>query len=130
MNASELAAKMLEWEKRKVELDALTTEIEAAVLDIGKTQVVGKVRATYSGGRATYDYQTPCAEVSPDVLARFASEQRTTDWDAVADFAPDVVQRFTTINTVYDYRAVCKEAKIDPVVISKTAPTVTVKLEA
>lgn len=46
MDASELAAKMLQWEEVKRSLDALTEEIQAAVLAIGKTQTVGNVRAS------------------------------------------------------------------------------------
>ena len=57
MNASQLASTMLEWEQRKIELDLLTNMIESAVLDIGKTQTVGNVRATFRNGRKKYDYE-------------------------------------------------------------------------
>ena len=53
MDASELAAKMLQWEEVKRSLDALTEEIQAAVLAIGKTQTVGNVRASFAAGRKT-----------------------------------------------------------------------------
>ena len=55
MNASELAIAMLNWEQKKNELDALELVIKAAVLEMGNTQTVGNVRATYSGGRKSYD---------------------------------------------------------------------------
>ena len=52
MNKSDLAQTMLKWEQVQREADAL-----AAELGIGKTQTVGNVRASYSGGRKSYDYQ-------------------------------------------------------------------------
>ena len=129
MNASELAEKMLLWEKNKLALDALGGEIEAEVLKLEKTQVVGGVRVTYSGGRATYDYATPCSRVADEIKARFATQRESTDWDAVADEVPEVVAKFTTIETDYDFKAICKEEKIEPVVLSKTEPTATIKLD-
>ena len=129
MNASELAEKMLLWEKNKLALDALGSEIEAEVLKLEKTQVVGRVRVTYSGGRSTYDYETPCATVADEIKERFAVQRETTDWSAVADEVPDVVEKYTTIETDYDFKSICKEAKIEPVVLSKTDPTATIKLD-
>jgi len=57
MNNSELAAKMLQWEEMQKAADELKSEIEAAVLEIGKTQNVGNVRASYSKGRKSVNYQ-------------------------------------------------------------------------
>lgn len=57
MDATELATKMIEYQTKKLELDALGEEIKAAVLETGKTQVVGKLRARYSNPRKSYDYQ-------------------------------------------------------------------------
>ena len=129
MNPSELAAKMLEWEKSKRALDALGAEIEAEVLEIGKTQVVGGCRVTYSGGRATYDYKTPALTAPSDVIDRYATPRNVIDWDAVADAVPEVVQKFTTVEYDVDYKAVLKDAGIEPVIVSKTEPTATIKLE-
>jgi len=129
MNASELAEKMLLWEKNKIELDALGAEIEAEVLKLEKTQVVGGVRVTYSGGRSTYDYSTPCLTVDETIKAKFATEREVVDWNAVADEAPEIVKKFTTIETDYDYKSICKEANIKPVVLSKSDPTATIKLD-
>jgi len=129
MNASELAEKILLWEKNKLSLDVLGSEIEAEVLKLEKTQVVGGVRVTYSGGRATYDYTTPCATVSNEIKSKYATQRESTDWAAVADEVPDVVAKFTTVETDYDFKAICKEAKVEPVVLSKTDPTATIKLD-
>jgi hypothetical protein len=129
MNATELAQKMLEWEKGKRALDTLSAEIEAEVLTIGKTQVVGGCRATYSGGRSTYDYQVPCQDVPGDALAKFSTSRDVTDWVRVAAEVPDIVAKFTVTTFDFDYRAICKEEGLKPLVLSTTAPSVTVKLE-
>jgi hypothetical protein len=129
MNASELAAKMLEWEKNKRALDALGAEIEAEVLKIGKTQTVGNCRVTYSGGRSSYDYQTPAAKAPPELLEKYSTEYEIVNWDEVAKAVPETVKKFTTIETQIDYKAICKEAKLEPVELSTTAPTATIKLE-
>jgi len=129
MNASELAEKMLLWEKNERANQELAKEIEAEVLKIEKTQVVGGVRVTYSGGRSTYDYQTPAVSAPPELLAKYASQVKTTDWDAVADEVPEIVEKHTTTNFTYDYKSILKDAGIEPVVLSKTEPTATIKLE-
>lgn len=67
MDANTLAKKMIEWGERKAELDALEEEIAAAVLEVGKTQTVGNVRATYSSGRGKYDYERAAADYSLDL---------------------------------------------------------------
>jgi len=129
MNPSELAGKMLEWEKNKKALDVLGAEIEAEVLKTGKTQVVGGCRVTYSGGRATYDYQTPCANIDGEILVKYASPVDTVDWKAVAAEVPEVIEKFTVRNFTYDWKAILKEAKLDPIVVSRTDPTATIKLD-
>ena len=57
LDLSDLALKMLEWEKKRKELEMMEALIEYNVLSLGKTQNVGNVRVTYSKGRKTYDYQ-------------------------------------------------------------------------
>lgn len=65
-----------------------------------------------------------------EVVADYSTTYEAIDWDAVAVEVPDVVARHTTIKMVTDYRAMCKGLGIDPVIVSKTGPSVTVKLEA
>lgn len=129
MNATELATKMLEWEKGKRALDELGAEIEAEVLTLQKTQVVGNCRVTYSGGRSTYDYETPGKTAPAVFIQHFATIRESIDWDLVREEVPDVVSKYTTNEVVIDYKSVCKEAKIEPIVISTTAPSATIKLE-
>ena len=109
MNASELAIKMLEWEQNKRKLDALEAEIKAAVLEAGKTQTVGSVRASYSSGRTTYDYQTPVEK---------AVSAGDIYWTAL-----EVYQ-----STVTDWRAACKAFDLEPNIAKQTGPSVSVKL--
>jgi len=111
VNVSELAQKMLAWEKVRHELDALTQEIEAAVLEIGKTQTVGNVRATYSGGRRTFDY-------------RAAAENHPMVSQATIALHTTVIPQTERI----DWRAVCGHVGIDDVPYSQSPPSVTVKL--
>lgn len=108
MNASELARKMLLWEELRVKLDAFAAEIEDAVLEIGKTQKVGNVSASYSGGRTTYNYQLAVAE-------------------AVGDGRVDKTALRPFEVTKLDYRAACKELEIEAT-FTKSDPKVTVKL--
>ena len=129
MDASELATKMLEWEKNKRALDTLGAEIEAEVVKVGKTQVVGKCRVRYSDGRCTYDYQTPCKTVDGVLLAKHAIPVDTTDWKAVAAEVPEVVSKFTVRDFSYDWKAILKEAGLEPIVVSKTEPSATIMLE-
>lgn len=109
MNASELASKMLEWEQKKRELDALTAEIEAAVLEVQQTQTVGNVRATYSGGRKSYDYESA-------VLSRNNAED-----------AP-VLQAHTVTVLQVQWKAVCDALGIVDIPFTQSEPSVTVKL--
>jgi hypothetical protein len=129
MNASELAEKMLLWEKNERANNELAKEIESEVLKLEKTQVVGGARVTYSGGRSTYDYETPAVKAPPELLVKYATQVRTTDWDAVEAEAPEIVAKHSVTNYVYDYKSILKEANIEPVVASKTDPTATIKLD-
>ena len=104
MNNSELAAKMLEWEQTQVKADALALEIREAVLALGKTQTVGNVRATYSAGRKSYDYE-----------------------DAALHHIPvDVIQKY--MKPTFDYRNACKDFGVTDIPFTESAPSVTIKL--
>jgi hypothetical protein len=107
MDGSELAQKMLEWEKITLQAYQLAEEIRVAVFELGKTQTVGNVRATYSAGRKTYDYQTAAKEVAPQ----------------------DVIEKHTTIETITktDWRQVCIDALIEAP-YTQSEPSVTLKL--
>ena len=104
MNASLLAEKMLEWENKKRELDLLEEWIKGQVLELEQTQTVGNVRASYSAGRKSYDYEGA--------------------WREEYDHLPASTYQKVT----YDYRAACKDAAIEVPVKSQSAPSVSLKL--
>ena len=82
---SDLARAMLEWERRKRELDLLTEQIENAVLVLGHSIDVGYVHARYSNPRKEYDYEGAGSAQSDDVIGKYTlTESRTfTDWRAL-----------------------------------------------
>lgn len=107
MDMSQLAALMLEYEQVQRKADAMKAEIEAAVLEIGKTQTVGNVRASYSGGRKSYNYEA-----------------------AARDVPPALIEANTKTRVSIDWRQVCVDAEIpkDLIPFTQSAPSVSVKL--
>ena len=87
MDSKTLAMKMLEWGELTEKANDLAAEIEAAVLEEGKTQTVGNVRASYSNGRTMYDYLVGCAGIglSSDDGRMIAYRKVTYDWKAAWD---------------------------------------------
>lgn len=106
MDASELAKKMLEWETLKRQLQEVEEAIKDTVLEIGKTQTVGNVRASYSGGRRSYHYQATLE------MLGLADDER---------LAP-----FRSITT--DWIAACKALVLTEIPFDQGPPSVTVKL--
>ena len=139
MNATELATKMLEWETTQRAADMLRAEIEAAVLEVGKTQTVGNVRATFSAGRRTFDYRAAVdnAEaaglLAPGSLAQFESVE-IDYFEAVVTaigtglLPGEYLTPFTS--TVIDYTAAAKGLNLEAPVKSQSEPSVTLKLLA
>ena len=108
MTASELAAIMLQWEELLRKADKLRAEIEAAVLEIGKTQTVGNVRATFSAGRKSYDYKAACE---------------------TNGYSDDDLAQWQKVHVTYDYKGACEENGLEAP-FSQSDPSVTVKLLA
>lgn len=104
IDLSQLAKMMLDWEAYRRHLDEIETAIKDTVLQIGKTQTVGFVRASYSKGRKKYDYQGAVV---------------------VADLGNDALVPFEKVST--DYRAACKALSIE-VPFTQSDPSVSVKL--
>ena len=137
MNDTELATKMLQYGDLKRGLDVLEAQIKIAVLERGKTQTVGSVRASYSTGRKTYDYEATinAAEAAgmlqPGCLAPF--EAYSVDHKAA-------VEGFKAAGLIDDgdlspfgqvavnWREACKAFGFDGIVTSQQEPSVTVKL--
>ena len=132
MDATELAEKMLTWEKNKKALDILEKEIAEEVMKIGKTQVVGGCRVTYSGGRNTYDYETAGKTAPKEIIEKYSKTDTLTDWQSVVELSkvdPEIIEECTFKTVTVDYKEVCKEAKINPIVVSTTPSTAMIKLE-
>ncbi len=106
MDAKQLAIKMLEYSDAQAAADELRAEIEAAVLELQKSQTVGNVKATYYKGRKSYRY----AEA----------------WEQDGEASGVDLELFTKVS--YDYRGACKEAGIEDVPFSQSDPSVSVKL--
>lgn len=107
MNPNELAAKMLEWADLRAKLDVVEQEIASAVLAIGQSKTTGNVVATYSKGTREFDYQTPAAKLA----------------------GPEIIAKYTKTEPVIDWRAICAELKVEPVVVSQKPPSVKVKIK-
>jgi len=111
MDARLLAQKMLDWGKLQQEASTLAEEIRAAVLDIGKTQTVGNVRASYSRGRKSYDYQEAA--------------------DGHIMVGEATVRLFTTIipeTKRVDWKSLCLHSGIEDIPFTQSEPSVKVKL--
>ena len=131
MNASELAKKMLEWELKYRELDILEQVIKSSVLEIEKTQTVGNVRATYSKGRAKYDYETPGGQAPQGIIDEQSRGVIEIDWMEVAKeagYTLEMREKHTSYIRTTNWSKVCKDADIEPLIISQGDPSVKVKL--
>src|SRR3989304_3091252 len=108
MNATELAQAMLNWQQKAIELQELEDEIKSAVLKIGKTQVVGRARATFYNPKKTYEYQD--AAMDRNVSAA-------------------TIELFTTVKTIVDWRGICQHEEIEDIPFSEEPARVALKLE-
>jgi len=116
MDPVQLAKDMLAWREKRLELDVIEDRIKQAVLELGKTQTVGDVRATYSAGRRTFGYQQAVDDYiasGPDDLESFMGTVET-------------FTRLVTTTTV-DYKAICDFCKIEAPVIGQGESSVSVK---
>ena len=103
MNANELSKLMLEWGDKRAELDTIEAEIAAEVLEMGMSFTVGNIRASYSVGRVTKDYEA--------VKVRFP---------------PEIVEKHSSVTV--SWAKACEEAGIEAPEKSKSEPSVTVKI--
>ena len=137
MDNSQLATIMLKWEATQREADELAEQIKVAVMEIGKTQVVGNVRATVSAGRRTFDYR---AAVDAAETAGLLEPGSLGQWEvdevdyfeavqaAIQDGYFDSGYLIPYTNTRIDYAAAAKGLGLEAPVASQAEPTVTLKL--
>ncbi len=114
MDATELAMKILKYQGLYDELQALEKEICAAVVERGGSQDIGRTHVAYSKGNRTLDWETPGKTAPADLIAKHTIHQ-----DAYTVPASDTT----------DWGAICKEAKIEPLVLGQKPPSakITVK---
>jgi hypothetical protein len=80
MDMSILAKKMLEYERVQRQADALKHRIEEAVMDLGKSQTVGNVKATFRNGRKSYDYEAIGSTAKREQIMARTKMVAKTDW--------------------------------------------------
>lgn len=92
MTTMQLTELMLEYQKKMMELRDMENIIKQAVLQRGETFVVADVRATYSGGRKTYDYEKACiqaieamGEAGERMLNARTEVRKETNWRRLAE---------------------------------------------
>lgn len=86
MDANEVAKLMLDWGDLKDKMDAIEKQVSDYILaqETPKTIVVGRIRATYSQGRRTFDYPAACKDVPPEVIEKHTRIEEVTDWPEIA----------------------------------------------
>lgn len=85
MVTNTLAERMLLWGQLKIQLLNLEEEIKVTVLDLKATQVAGKVKASYSEGRGSYDWEEIAQETGADEMVVAKHTAPTTNWKKVCD---------------------------------------------
>ena len=101
-----LAEKMEAWKEAILVAESLAEKIKAEVMELGKTQKVRGVVATFSNGRGKYDYLAAVEQAAVPV---------------------SVMSKYSTL--VFDYKAICNNEGIavDDFYTAGT-PSVTLKI--
>lgn len=127
MNASELASKMLEAEKLHNQLVGIEKEIEQAVLELKDSQKVGNVKAAYTNGRRELDWQPSALSAPQEVIEKYTKTSEWVDYEQACEIAKvseDILIECTHYDKTTDYAAICKELKLEPVVVKEGVPSV------
>jgi hypothetical protein len=112
----QLAKDMLAWREKRTELDVIEDRIREAVLELGKTQTVGDVKASYSAGRRTFGYQ----QAVQDYMAQKPEMMQAL----IADVES---QTRTVTTTTVDYKTLCGRWKLEAPVVAQSEPSVSIK---
>lgn len=108
-----LTDKLNKWKELQVQINhlqekqaAIAAEIQTEVLALGKTQKANGVRATYTTGRGSYNYQDAIesCNLQAEILEGIKQEFSKTsyDWKAMAlslNLEDDYLKRFYTPGT-------------------------------
>lgn len=85
-----LAELMATWEALAIVIQDVEGKIQEQVMALGQTVVVGRCRATYSGGRGQYDYEGLAKQLEPP---KYIVDQHTVpkvDWMGVCKDVSDI----------------------------------------
>jgi len=107
--AKRLAADLFEWGELAEKMARLEERIKPQVLELGKTQTVGNVRATFSQGRRAYDYRGA-------FYNHFAGKP----------LPRDLMAEYEQPN--YDWKALCENQEITNISWAQSPPSVKIKL--
>jgi hypothetical protein len=90
---------MIRYEGLKKACDALEASIKEEILKLGKSQSVGNVKATFTKGRKTINYQAIAEPLAPiEIVDKYTSKK--VDWRKVfgeIDAENDIIEANTTI---------------------------------
>lgn len=103
MNPNDLARLMLEWADLKKKIEEYERIIKREILDIGDSFVVGNVRARYTKGRTTVDYQAACEnELDADLFGAlspaYSATTVTIDYKKMATENNVVLSEYTKVS--------------------------------
>ena len=115
VDRSALAGLMLQWEAEQNKADQTAQKIQNAVMELSETVTVGNVKAKYSKGRNSYNYETPC-KLDP----RYAEE--------VDNFTTEIAERIIPADFLIDYGALAKMLGVDPLITKPGVPSVKVQI--
>ncbi len=87
MNAVELAKLFTDYAETKAKLTKLEEQIQAQVLEIGKSQAIAGVKATYYNPTVKYDYFLAAMDKrpTPEQIGQFSTTTTTTKWKELAE---------------------------------------------
>ena len=110
MNNLEFAKAMVRYEELHKELKALEAQITDHVMGLEQTQEIGNVKARYSKGRTSYNYEMITSDYPLDTLK------------------PYIAKHSKMIEKI-DWRSICKELDYDPPIANEPTPYVKVEVK-
>ena len=114
IDKSKLAMLMLQWESEQNKADQTARLIQGDVMKLGETVTAGNVKAKYSKGRNSYNYETPC-KLDP----RYGEE--------VENFTTEIPEKIIPADFRIDYKALAKMLGVDPLIVKPGIPSVKVQ---
>jgi hypothetical protein len=105
MNAKQLAQLFINYKEATDKVVALEEKIKAAVLELGESQKIAGVTATYYQQSVTTDYKTVCEDalakelIDEDAVEEFTTHTKTVKWaEVVKKYALEIHSHLKTVN--------------------------------